>query len=164
MGVRFVLVFCGRAGGVVADGIGALLSARKATGERDYILDYTPQMVNPPAAFPGGDQGWVNLSDAVQAEGGERWLTLGNFDVKGKTRLALSADAPQGCDGLGLCLLDGVEVVPVTRPEDCACLVRKIADEMQDPPEPLTRVEEWSGTRCILSLMSARCSRRTGQT
>ena len=33
-------------------------------------------------------------------------------------------------------------MVPVDRPEDCACLVRKIADEMQDPPEPLTRVRE----------------------
>lgn len=128
--------------GVVADGVGALLSAEKPAGKRDYILEYTPQMVNPRGHFLEASQGWVKLSDAVQAEGGERWLTLGNFDSKGKTRLALSADAPSDASDWAYVYIDGVEVVPVDTPEDCACLVRKIEFEMQDPPEPLTRVEE----------------------
>ena len=128
--------------GVVADGIGALLSDEKPTGQRDFILDFSPQMVNPPGHFLAAVEGWTNLSDAVQAQGGERWLTLGNFDVKGETRLALSAHAPKDATDWAYVYLDGVEVVPVAGPEDCACLVRKIADEMQDPPEPLTRVVE----------------------
>ena len=128
--------------GVVADGIGALLSADKPSGERDYILDYVPQMQNPRGHFLEASTGWVKLSDAVQAEGGERWLTLGNFDAKGETRLALSADAPKDASDWAYVYMDGVEVVPVDAPEDCACLVRKIELEMQDPPEPLTRVEE----------------------
>ena len=128
--------------GVVADGIGALLSAEKPRGERDYILEQTPQMVNPEGHYLEVSDGWVKLSDAVQAEGGERWLTLGNFDAKGETRLALSADAPKDASDWAYVYLDGVAVVPVDRPEDCACLVRKIASEISDPPEPLTRVEE----------------------
>ena len=128
--------------GVVADGIGALLSAEKPKGEQDYILDYIPQMVNPAGHFLETTKGWVNLSDAIQAEGGERWLTLGNFDAKGMTRLALSADAPKDATDWAYVYLDAVEVVPVERPEDCACLVRKIAGEVQDPPEALTRVQE----------------------
>lgn len=86
--------------------------------------------------------GWVNLSDAVQAQGGERWLTLGNFDPKGQTRLALSSSAPKDATDWAYVYVDGIEVVPVDKPEDCACLVRQIAAEMQDPPEPLTRVTE----------------------
>lgn len=128
--------------GVVADGLGALLSAEKPTGERDFILEYRPQMENPEGHFLEATQGWVNLSDAVQAEGGERWLTLGNFDRKGETRLALSANAPKDATDWAYVYLDGVEVVPIESPEDCACLVRKIDADMQDPPEPLTRVAE----------------------
>ena len=128
--------------GVVADGVGALLSPDKPRGERDYILEYTPQMVNPRGHFLEASQGWVKLSDVVQAQGGERWLTVGNFDAKGETRLALSANAPRDASDWAYLYIDGVEVVPVEDPEDCACLVRKIEMEMQDPPEPLTRVEE----------------------
>lgn len=128
--------------GVVADGIGALLSSEKPQGERDYILDYAPQMVNPKGHFLESSEGWVKLSDAVQAEGGERWLTLGNFDPKGETRLALSANAPKDASDWAYVYLDAVAVVPVDQPEDCACLVGKIESEMSDPPEPLTRVEE----------------------
>ena len=128
--------------GVVADGLGVLLSEDKPTGERDYTLPYAPQLENPMGHFLEVTEGWVNLSDAVQAQGGERWLTLGNFDPKGTTRMALSANAPRDATDWAYVYVDGVEVVPVGRPEDCACLNRKIADEMQDPPEPLTRVRE----------------------
>ena len=128
--------------GVVADGLGGLLSVEPPEGERDFALELDPQMSNPSGHFLEVTDGWVNLSDAVQAEGGERWLTIGNFDARGETRLALSADAPRDASDWAYVYIDGVEVVPVDRPEDCACLVRKIAAEMQDPPEPLTRVTE----------------------
>ena len=128
--------------GVVADGLGGLLSVEPPKGERDFALELDPQMANPNGHFLEVTDGWVNLSDAVQAEGGERWLTIGNFDARGETRLALSADAPRDASDWAYVYIDGVEVVPVDRPEDCACLVRKIAAEMQDPPEPLTRVTE----------------------
>ncbi len=128
--------------GVVADGLGALLTAEKPTGERDHGLEFKPQMENPAGHFLEVTDGWVNLSDAVQAKGGERWLTVGNFDVKGATRMALSANAPKDATDWAYVYLDGVEVIPVEKPEDCACLVAKIAAEMQDPPEPLTRVTE----------------------
>lgn len=128
--------------GLVADGVGALLSVEKADGERDYALDLSPQLRNPEGHFLEVTEGWTRLSDAIQAEGGERWLTLGNFDTKGNTRIALSAQAPKDATDWAYVYIDGVEVVPVEKPEDCACLVRKIAQEMQDPPEPLTRVTE----------------------
>lgn len=128
--------------GVVADGLGVLLGPERPSGERDFIVEATPQMRNPTGHFLETTEGWVNLSDAVQAEGGERWLTLGNFDPKGRTRIALSAQAPRDATDWAYVYIDGVEVVPVERPEDCACLVRRIAEEMQDPPEPLTRVTE----------------------
>ena len=128
--------------GVVADGFGALLSQQRPDGERDYALAAVPQLLNPSGHFLENTGGWTALSDVVQAEGGERWLTLGNFDARGETRLALSADAPRDATDWAYVYLDGVEVVPVDGPEDCACLVSRIAEEMQDPPEPLTRVTE----------------------
>ena len=128
--------------GIVADGFGVLLSEAMPRGERDFALELAPQLVNPQGHFLEAKDGWVNLSDAVQATGGERWLTIGNFDAKGHTRIAASADAPKDATKWAYVYVDGVEVVPVDRPEDCACLVRKIADEMQDPPEPLTRIRE----------------------
>lgn len=128
--------------GVVADGLGGVLTREKPKGERDYVLPDRPQFENPDGHFLEVTDGWVNLSDAVQANGGERWLTLGNFDLQGQTRLALSANAPKDATDWAYVYLDGVEVVPVDRPEDCACLVRQIANEIQDPPEPLTRVME----------------------
>ena len=128
--------------GIVADGFGVLLSPSMPQGERDFALEAEPQLVNPKGHFLEWSDGWVNLSDAVQAKGGERWLTVGNFDVKGGTRVAASASAPEGATKWAYVYVDGVEVVPVARPEDCACLVQKIEDEIQDPPEPLTRVTE----------------------
>lgn len=128
--------------GVVADGMGALLSAEKPVGTRDFALEHVPQMENPAGHFLEATDGWTKLSDAVQAEGGERWLTLGNFDGQGRTRLALSANAPKDATDWAYVYLDGVEVIPVAAPEECSCLVRKIVREMQDPPEPLTRVVE----------------------
>jgi len=128
--------------GIVADGFGALLSAERPKGERDYALDAIPQLLNPAGHFLENTAGWTALSDAVQAQGGERWLTLGNFDARGETRLALSADAPKDATDWAYVYLDGVEVVPVDDPAECACLVRRIAEEMQDPPEALTRVTE----------------------
>lgn len=128
--------------GIVADGFGVHLSPTRPRGERDFLLEVTPQMENPAGHFIEVKEGWVKLSDAVQAEGGERWLTLGNFQPKGATRLAASADSPSDATDWAYAYIDGVEVVPVDRPEDCSCLVRKIEDEMTDPPEPLTRVRE----------------------
>ena len=128
--------------GIVADGFGAWLSLDKPKGERDFILKAEPQLSAPSGHFLEVTEGWVKLSDAVQAEGGERWITLGNFDAKGQTRLALSASAPKDATDWAYVYVDGVEVVPVEKPEDCSCLVREIAAEMQDPPEPLTRVTE----------------------
>ena len=131
--------------GIVADGFGAWLSPDKPRGERDFILDAEPQLSAPAGHFMEATDGWVNLSDAVQAQGGERWLTLGNFDPKGQTRLALSSSAPKDATDWAYVYVDGIEVVPVDKPEDCACLVRQIAAEMQDPPEPLPRVTELEG-------------------
>lgn len=128
--------------GIVADGLGALLSPELPKGERDFTLELEPQLVNPTGHFLEEKDGWVNLSEAVQAKGGERWLTLGNFDLRGETRIAEAASAPPDATQWAYVYIDGVEVVPVDRPEDCACLVRKIAGEIQDPPEPLTRVRE----------------------
>lgn len=129
--------------GIVADGFGVWLSPERPKGERDFILDASPQLQAPQGHFLEATEGWVKLSDAIQASGGERWVTLGNFDAKGETRLALSSSAPKDATDWAYVYLDGVEVVPIDGPEECACLVQKLADEMQDPPEPLTRVREW---------------------
>jgi len=128
--------------GIVADGFGVLLSPEMPRGERDFALEMAPQLVNPRGHFLEWTEGWVNLSDAIRAEGGERWLTIGNFNAKGQTWIAASANAPKGATKWAYVYVDGLEVVPVERPEDCACLVSKIAEEMQDPPEPLTRIRE----------------------
>ena len=128
--------------GIVADGFGVLLSPEMHRGERDFALEMAPQLVNPRGHFLVWTVGWVNLSDAIRAEGGERWLTIGNFNAKGQTWIAASANAPKGATKWAYVYVDGLEVVPVERPEDCACQVSKIAEEMQDPPEPLTRIRE----------------------
>jgi OOP family OmpA-OmpF porin len=128
--------------GIVSDGFGIHLSEKALTGDRDFILDAKPQMENPSGHFIEVSDGWIKLSDAVQAEGGERWLTMGNFQSKGSSRIAASADAPKDASDWAYVYVDGVELVPVDSPEDCACLVDKIALDMTDPPEPLTRVRE----------------------
>ncbi len=50
---------------------------------------------------------------------------------KGATRLAALCGLHPAMPRTGrTSYIDGVEVVPVDRPEDCSCLVRKIEDEM----------------------------------
>lgn len=133
---------CAEKSGIVSDGFGLHLSQEKPSADRDFIIEVDPQLTNPSGHFLEEREGWIKLSDAVQAKGGERYLTLGNFQVKGESRIAASSDAPKDASDWAYVYVDAVELVPVETPEDCACLVDQIALEMTDPPEPLTRVKE----------------------
>ena len=99
--------------GVVADGIGALLSAEKPRGERDYILEQTPQMVNPEGHYlecPMGGSSFPMRYKPREANAGSPWATLMQRERRG---WRLSADAPKDASDWAYVYLDGVAVVPV---------------------------------------------------
>src|ERR1041385_739387 len=66
------------------------------SGVVNYFLDSahgaTADVENPPGTFITDSTGWVLISDTMIAQGGERYLTIGNFDSLGTQYLWLDSN------------------------------------------------------------------------
>jgi gliding motility-associated-like protein len=72
------------------DRMGVYFSKEPVFG--DGRLDLTPQSTSPPGVFLSDKTGWIEVQDTITADGGEAFLTIGNFYDEANT---------QFIDGLG---------------------------------------------------------------
>ncbi|MBK6731424.1 MAG: gliding motility-associated C-terminal domain-containing protein [Bacteroidetes bacterium] len=75
-------------GSVATDRIGLYISVERPLGggELDYeTLELEPQIFNPLGSFITDTLGWIKVSGVYIAEGGEEWITIGNFFNDGET-------------------------------------------------------------------------------
>lgn len=119
---------------LITDGMGMHFSeaAPKATGEGR--LAAAAQVENPALHLLSDRWSWVKLSDAFQAEGGEQFVTLGNFKPASELRVMERQDASAESSRWAYVYVDDVRVRPVQSRADCSCLNPLLAQEVTDPP------------------------------
>lgn len=135
---------CGDHSLFVSDGFGVHFSQKP---ERHGTFDPLPvkaQINNPRLHMIDNTQSWVKISDTFIAEGGEEYITLGNFSPDDKT-LKLRRTALEGARETSkwhYVYIDQVVARSVNDRAECSCVNDKIRDEVHDPPLQLTDYEE----------------------
>jgi len=126
----------------VADGVGAALTPEALTVRGEGPLPVVPQVDNPRLHVLSDRHSWLQLSEAVQASGGEAYVTVGNFREVGATRVLERKDWGPLSNDWAYLYVDDIRVEPITGPEACSRLVQRYAAEVTDPPWQTYLTEE----------------------
>ncbi len=105
------------------DELGMYISEERP--ETDDPFDYTelpvtPQIVSPPDVFLSDTSEWTKVSGVYVAEGGEYWITVGNFksDADTDTEALYGGGSPSvsyyAIDDVSITPLEGIEILPDT--------------------------------------------------
>ncbi len=119
---------------LITDGVGIHFSPEAPTAIGEGRLNVFPQVANPLLHMLSDRWSWVKLSDVFQAEGGERYLTLGNFLPASEIRVLERQDVSPESSSWAYVYVDDVKVRPVQKRIDCSCLNPLLAQEVTDPP------------------------------
>lgn len=122
-------------GRLVSDRMGVALTEKQPKDRGEGVLaDVVPAVENPALHMLSNRHSWVKLNDAYQANGGERWLTIGSFATRGETRVLERPDDTGKSGTWSFVFIDAVEVRPVPDRSACECLNATYAAEVTDPP------------------------------
>ncbi len=119
----------------VTDGLGAYFSNNKVRSDSYKFIPVKAQVKNPDHHVLDNSQAWFLLSDVYLAKGGERYLTLGNFepdnkiDVKKRNMRAEDLKTPWE---YAYYYVDQLNVSAVDSRADCACSIPLIQADMKD--------------------------------
>lgn len=124
----------------VTDGLGVLFSPNAVKAAGEGLIDERPQIRNPRLHMIDQYDSWVKLSDTFIAEGGEKYLTIGNFNSdQSISRLMRTAlDGGSSTSSWAYVYIDNIELHSIKSREECSCLNDKIAAEVHDPPLQLS--------------------------
>ena len=77
-----------------ANDIGAYFSNMPVSVAHSWVLPYTPQISNNPVTNPLTDKvGWTEVSGVFTAQGGEQYMTIGNFNSYASTDTTNTPDS-----------------------------------------------------------------------
>jgi len=119
---------------LITDAVGIHFSPEAPNAIGEGRLNVFPQVANPLLHMLSDRWSWVKLSDVFQAEGGERYLTLGNFLPASEIRVLERQDVSPESSSWAYVYVDDVKVRPVQNRIDCSCLNPLLAQEVTDPP------------------------------
>jgi OmpA-OmpF porin, OOP family len=127
----------------ITDGIGLALT-KKAPTDRG-TLDIPVALQNPRLHILDQFGEWVLLSDVFVAEGGESFITIGNFK-KDKMFSVLRRNLAKNESATGnnwsYVFIDAVSIKEIRSKEECSCTVEYIAKHVHDPPLQLSELRE----------------------
>jgi outer membrane protein OmpA-like peptidoglycan-associated protein len=126
---------------LITDGVGMHFSSSAPRGIGEGRLELEAQVANPALHMLSDRWSWVKLSDVFRAEGGERYLTLGNFLPAAHLRVMERQDASPQSSRWAYVYIDDVRVRSVVAKEDCSCLNPLLAKEVTDPPWQTYQIE-----------------------
>ncbi len=137
-------VSCGDYSLFVTDAFGAHFSKSAVKHNTFDPLPVSPQFSNPRLHLIDQVDSWVKLSDTFIAEGGEEYITLGNFSPdKRITRLKrTSVEGAKETSKWHYVYIDQVVVRPVNDRSECSCVNDQISAEVHDPPLQLVEYDE----------------------
>lgn len=120
-------------------GLGMYFSTEPWKDEKSLVKQASPQVMNPMLHVLDNSEEWVEISDAFEAQGGEEYLTIGNFLSDKEMRvLRKNKILSEGVvNEWSYFFLDGVSVFSVAGPDECACSVRQSLLVVRDPPMQL---------------------------
>lgn len=136
--------------GFAADGLGMIFTREQIRFEaRGDAAQYQPQIENRLGNILTESEQWIEVSGLYRAEGGERYLTIGNFRTLEETaihriRIKLSAKM----DYFAYYYIDLVSVVPVARIDQCHCTANSYTVTEKNlwlPPKNKIVAEEATG-------------------
>lgn len=128
----------------VTDGIGILLSKEKAESNLQTELAFTATMGNPRLNMLDESNAWQLLSDVYLAQGGEEYLTIGNFKADKELKVIRRTEdmSDKGYGTWSYMYIDDVRVRPIQRKLECSCENEYLASIAVDPPLELSEYKK----------------------
>ena len=128
----------------VTDGIGILLSEKKAESNLQTELAFTGTMSNPRLNMLDESNVWQLLSDVYVAKGGEEYLTIGNFKADKELKVIRRTEdmSDKGYGTWSYMYIDDIKVRPVQRKLECSCENEYLASIAVDPPLELSEYKK----------------------
>lgn len=76
------------------------------------LLNYTPQITSPANLFFTDKEGWMQFKDTLVAEGGEAFMTIGNFNDEANTTYTLAGGGDRAS---AYYYIDDVQLIPINQ-------------------------------------------------
>jgi len=130
----------------VCDGFGAYFSEKRPVGKASNVIKVKPQFYNPQLHMLDEKEQWVMISDVFVAEGGEEYLTIGNFlpDNHMKILRRTAEEGARSSNEWAYVYVDDIRLKPVKSRDECSCVNDLIKENVTDPPMELSEVREIS--------------------
>jgi OmpA-OmpF porin, OOP family len=128
----------------VTDGIGILLTEKKIESNLQTELAFKATMSNPRLNMLDENTEWQLLSDVYTAQGGEEYLTLGNFKADKELKVIRRTEdlSDKGYGTWSYMYIDDVRVKPIQRKLECSCENEYLASIAVDPPLELSEYKK----------------------
>jgi len=126
----------------VADGVGMAFSKKRITTSDGGMLALEPAAENPKLHILSNRESWLQLSDAFQAKGGEKFLTIGNFRPPSEVRALEKKDWGPLENDWAYLYIDDVVVESISDSSQCSSSIDRYAAEVTDPPWQTYLTEE----------------------
>lgn len=128
----------------VTDGFGAYFSKTAVKGKGQQLIEVRPQVSNPSLHILDVTDQWVKISDTFVAQGGEEYVTFGNFlpDQAISKLQRTELDGADASSNWAYIYLDEVVVRSVGERSECSCVNDRIKMEVHDPPLQLSETSE----------------------
>ena len=130
----------------VCDGFGAYFSEKRPIGDASNVIKVRPQFYNPQLHMLDETEQWTMISDVFVAEGGEEYLTIGNFrpDNHMKILKRTAEEGARSSNEWAYVYVDDIRLKPVASRDECSCVNDLIKENVTDPPMELSEVREIS--------------------
>jgi OmpA-OmpF porin, OOP family len=128
----------------VSDGIGIFISKAKIKNLKNNSLNYYPQITNPKGNFLLNSEEWILVSGIYKAEGGEEYLTIGNFYDDKKTKVKRrKVDLPDGTAWEhAYYFIDDIKISSVKTKEECSCTIDLFSENISATTSKINEVNE----------------------
>lgn len=130
----------------MTDKIGIHFSQFPSRGTGTRRLSFKPQVDNPDGNVIKNDSAWVLISSHFKAEGGEQYLTIGNFSSDNEVQVLQRFLKPENHERIwdfGYYYLDDISVTRIPDRFACSSTIDLIKMEMPYPEEYYEKYEEY---------------------
>lgn len=123
------------------DGFGVHFSQNKIKGNGKKVLGFTPQIQVPSGYLLQDDTDWIEISQVYIAEGGEQYLTFGNFKRDRELNVKyrnIRIESPHHAWDYAYYYLDHVSLLPIGKDDRCFDGLARMEEELElgEKPEP----------------------------
>ena len=124
----------------LTDGMGMYFSKKPVRAQNNtMILPFTAQLQNPSGHILRNSKTWMRVSDVFFAQGGEQFITIGNFRTDPEITVMnrnLNRDSVPKVWDYSYYYVDNVSLKKVRNREECGCTVDEIKTKISNPGYP----------------------------